>query len=199
VAHARQELRLGLVLAPRRLGGAGREFELAQGLRVLALGGDLFGQVDADTEHGQRFAVGAALEHAPCQHMSQVAVGMPVTQQSIGRPAASFRLFDGRQHHADVVRMQGCNQCVVAEFHLVRRQAEHLASLVAEQRAPLTEIVAPDGDASQIHGQRQLLGGAVVRTGRLVAQFGEALHLGAQGCDGVCRIAVAGGASQPCV
>jgi hypothetical protein len=158
VAHARQEHGLGLA---RGFGG--------QPGAPLLVGTAALGDVQGDADQRHRAALCVALGHAPRQQRAIAAVRSAVARLGVDDGVGLERTLRGVGNRLTVVRVD-------AVAHLRQRHAARLRRVPDQRVAPVVEVDAlggevdaPERNADQPDGQRQLQRG---RVGRLAG--GEA-------------------------
>ena len=137
-------------------GGTGHGLEAA--LHVFGAPAFLtaFGDVQRHTENSHRPAVGVAQHHAAHELVVPTAVAMAVARFHVHRLRA-LQCLDGRRDNArEVIGVDQIPQFLQVHALRARRLTQRMPALRIGVDAPTGQVVAPDGDAAQVDGQRQL-------------------------------------------
>ena len=121
-------------------------------LRPVALF-DALGDVHADADQHQRFAVAIALHRPAHQQVTPAAVGAPVAGFDHRRPPAGQRGFGVGNQRTQVFGVDQRAQLADRHAGFRRRQAQHVPGMHVRIHALLCDVDAPDGDVAQLDGQ----------------------------------------------
>ena len=137
-------------------GSAGRQGDAV--LRALQrhLGAAAFGDVERDPQKSLGLAGGVAQHHAANHVLVPAAVAMAIARLHIHRLRAAQRFFSARIDARAVVRVHQVAQFLQVHAIGAWGQTQGMPALRVGLDAATGQIVSPDGDAAQVHGQRQL-------------------------------------------